>query len=76
MRKANKNHVLAVRISDGDWSRLQAIAKAEGCKTPSRYVRKILSIGTHTLFDRRRSSTPRREKAAAKRRPGRTSSKT
>lgn len=73
MRKANKNHVLAVRISDGDWTRLQAVAKAEGCKTPSRYVRKILSIGTHTLFDRRRSTTPRRAKGSKtprSRRPG------
>lgn len=70
MRKANKNHVLAVRIYDGDWSRLQAVAKAEGCKTPSQYVRKILSIGTHTLFGRRRSSTPRRAKKQAKQRPG------
>lgn len=67
MPRILKEHVLAVRISEGDWKRLKLVAQAEGCKTPSRYVRKILSIGTHTLFDRKKRTAPRREP----KRPGR-----
>lgn len=76
MRRVLKNHVLAVRISDGDWERLRVIAKAEGCKSPSRYVRKILSIGTHTLFDKQARPTPRREPSRSRRRPTRSKKKT